>query len=158
MSDRRAVIASYPWRLSGLLGSVSCRHGVREPSQPALLGSRSRQVVADREPQDHPTDSTTACSLMSTWRSTVTSHRGRCRHKRAAKRCSPPVCGAALLFSCRDFIASERGRGSGLPANAGADAPPGFLRRGQTINAAVEADPSPCQGAYSTRTNFQVLI
>ena len=27
----RALIASYPWRLSGPLGSVSCLHGLREP-------------------------------------------------------------------------------------------------------------------------------
>lgn len=39
------------------LGSPGCRHGAREPSQPAWLGSRSRRVVADREPQDHPTHS-----------------------------------------------------------------------------------------------------
>ena len=51
--DRKADIANYPWRLSGPLGYMNCWHGVREPSQ--LAGSRSRPVVADREPQDHPT-------------------------------------------------------------------------------------------------------
>src|ERR1017187_8850134 len=45
--------ANYPWRLSGPLGYMNRWHGVREPSQ--LAGSRSRPVVADREPQDHPT-------------------------------------------------------------------------------------------------------